>query len=295
MKKSIIALFFTLAFLGQARAQLDFNVPLLGVGNVALNPGIAYGRTIRWFFAPGGTIATINIDGVTYSRDLVPVILEAIQEWRVQLTGTNIVLEPAADISRANLIFEWRNSVATDDTDPLAIANTRYDFLYSRGTISLNSPTRIAFLHDRIQNFFNNPAYRFDTPNNLYTRNPAFNLPSGMPLVAGGGAGLLDYVLKMVAKHELGHVMGLAHPTDRNEPFIRIADAPVQAEIMARVDNQILANFMVVRHNEGNPRPLTRNDVAISQAEGEAVRAVNRGQQPSCSSSCNGTIPHDEL
>jgi hypothetical protein len=268
--KSIAALFLSSVFAGPLWAQqsgpvkVPFEWGSSGEEQSIFNPNEIYQGTVRYFVQPANSSMTITVDGAEYTVDWNSVVQEAIDEWRQALAGTNLAIEPASDEGQANLVISIENSGL--QSGPFNPGGTNL--------MSATSPTRTRFYSDQFQVIFNNGAAQ-----------------KYFKYIQGGAPELLRFLTRLTAKHELGHALGLDHAGLLVGPAVTVNGPLFRAAIMMPDPFLFTADLWAqVNHltpadppaNNPPTRLVTADDIAITAPEADALAALVRTQQDTC-------------
>jgi hypothetical protein len=205
------------------------------------------GNTIRYYI--GDTLRNVAfvVNGVPYTVNMRWVIQEAMKEWQ-EATGINFkevtVLDDATDLG-LQMLDEFSPTPA-EGTWTLASATKRIE--HQRAIVT--------YWQSEIEKFLKDPG----SDVKLYTD----SMPTDQ---------LLRLLLKIVSKHEIGHILGFDHPetaiSDRAVQIIGSYENP-QPPIME--SNPVVFMSYLYSYLRG---PIAARDVVLAEQEIRAFRMVN--------------------
>jgi hypothetical protein len=231
-----------------------------------INPFTAYRSSLNYFIAADVRAMTITVDEHPYSIDMEAVTKEAIAEWQRAL-GTSLIFAQVNSEAAADLIVNISNT----GTFPVILGGGVPRSAYS-------SRASLSYYWRGFQDTLGDQAFR----------------SSVAPFVEAGPTPeettqkLLRFLARMVAKHEIGHVLGFDHPElsatgdQPPSPFGHVVvfenhPNPTIPIMTARSTDYIRSLFAATR------RPVRAEDIYISTQEQAALAELERDTRNHCS------------
>lgn len=231
-----------------------------------INPFTAYRSSLNYFIAADARAMTITVDGHTYRIDMEAVTKEAIAEWQHAL-GTSLIFAQVTSEATAELIVNVSNTGAFPVILGSGVPKSAYA---SRASLSYYSRGFEDTLRDREYRSSVAPYIEAGRTDEETTNN------------------LLRFLARMVAKHEIGHVLGFDHPdfsANSGEPPALLGRVvvfenhpnPTIPIMTSRSIDYIRSLFAATG------RPIRAEDIYISTQEQAALTELERDTRNHCS------------
>jgi hypothetical protein len=236
-----------------------------------LNPFVVYPRQINYYIDPRLRGASFTLDDEHYTVDMAGITQSAMREWQQALDG-DVEFRPVSSETEAQLLivgdFDAPPSLEIAYTDLATAADAGHAARNPRVTYNLVSME--ANLHPRRLEWFRTEIMRPGISN----------------------AEILRMYIRNTALHELGHVLGFAHPDGQSQSQFRDVNFDWDAW---RRDRRVVViphydytsiplmeadpwhYFQMLRNRLG--RPLGPDDPAISPQERAALARLRRRAQ----------------
>lgn len=225
---------------GRVTFQATENMPYRAVQHY-------HGNTVRYYIGDTLRNAAFVVNGVRYTIDMAWVVKEATKEWK-DATGLNFqevsVLDDSTDLG-----FQMLDQFSPTPTEGrLTVATAVAKTLYQRAIVT--------YWQSEVETFLKEPG-------------------SDVMLETGNMSTdqLLRLLLKIVTKHEIGHILGFNHPdsavSDRNVQIIGSYENP-QPPIMEG-DPTVFMSYLYSYLR----RSIAIGDIALAEQEVRAFRMVN--------------------
>jgi hypothetical protein len=231
-----------------------------------INPFTAYRSSLNYFIAADVRAMTFEVDEHSYSIDMEQVTKEAIAEWQRAL-GTSLIFAQVNSEAAADLIV----NISGTGNLPVKLGS-------SAPRSARDSRASLTYYWRGFQAALSDPNYR----------------SSIAPYIEAGGTpvettqNVLRFLARMVAKHEIGHVLGFDHPElsatgdqpSRSPGHVVVFENhpnPTIPIMTARSTDYIRSLFAATR------RPVRAEDIYISTQEQAALAELERDTRNHCS------------
>lgn len=234
------------------------------------NPYAIYGKTVKYYIAPGTRNVTFTVDdNQSYRVDIGAAFEEAMVEWR-RAMGINF--EPTSQADAQLLVYVRAGAVGPVDNN-CGQVDTLGLTTYSSPVPSDSDVITISYFTSVIQNMLSDKSLRSKLKD-----------PSDVNYV--------DMMIKYVSKHELGHALGFMHPRTVYTQMVpncgRVfqsanTTSPYSTASIMTPSFRTYLNYL----QASLYRPITIGDIDISTQE---RRAANRMRADACRPISGGSI-----
>ncbi|WP_126684081.1 hypothetical protein [Dyella choica] len=222
------------------------------------NPFLVFPSQFNYYVDPSLRSVTFTIGGRSYSIDVLAATEAAMAEWQ-EILGNDLVFTPASSEAQALLVITG-NQVEPSSPGLAETVMARSGSFWS----AARNPSTAYYLRN-IETSLNRNLGWFRA-----------NMARGT-----SDEDVLRMLIRFVALHEMGHVLGFHHPSSMvGDAFDRILDSwfgnsqvvvleSYQNPSIPLMEAQATAYFPALRERLG--RPLLPSDVGISPQEREAL------------------------